>query len=250
MSKIRVLGFAVSLLLILILTAVFKLTIHLNVATVALIYLLTVVGTSAFWGYLPGILAALFSGLLFNYYFLPPFGTLYIAAPENWTAFVVYLVCAWAVSHLTADIHQKKIRLNQLNAQMQTISGITESYLTAEKISESMLHSAVEKLRESFGARYCAAGFFFPDGRRNFAASGQGPEVWKADSPKSIVDLAAEAGLEYRYEIVHLNNQTVAVLLTSSDLSDSHVRRLALLLLALLQISSPADCYQGGMSLI
>ena len=69
------------------LTATFKLlNAHINAATVALAFLLVVLFVATWWGARPAVVASVLSLLCFNFFFLPPFGTLTVEAPDNWIA--------------------------------------------------------------------------------------------------------------------------------------------------------------------
>src|SRR5205823_4427597 len=78
---------AVSLLLLL--------RVHLNLTSAALALLLVVTACAVRWGPGPGVAAAIFSGLCFNFFFIPPVYTFNIAHPQDWTAFLVF--CATAL---------------------------------------------------------------------------------------------------------------------------------------------------------
>src|ERR1044071_2643354 len=106
----KILGTLASLAIISLLTGLFHVVVHINAITVALLYLLTVIASSAFLGYWPGFVSALTSALFLNYFFLPPPGTFYIASPENWVAFFVYFISSFMVSHLTADLHARNLQ--------------------------------------------------------------------------------------------------------------------------------------------
>ncbi|HEX8687203.1 MAG TPA: DUF4118 domain-containing protein, partial [Pyrinomonadaceae bacterium] len=55
---------------------------HINAATVALALLLVVLFVATWWGSRPAVAASLLGVLCFNFFFLPPFGTLNVAAPD------------------------------------------------------------------------------------------------------------------------------------------------------------------------
>jgi two-component system, OmpR family, sensor histidine kinase KdpD len=73
-----------------------------DVTTVALSYLLLlliVAASSRLWVAMTVSLAA---ALAFNFFFLPPVGTLAIADPQNWMAFVTFLVVSLVASRLSS----------------------------------------------------------------------------------------------------------------------------------------------------
>jgi len=73
---------------------------RVNPTTVALTFLVGVLIVSANWGLRPAVFMALVATLAFNYYFLPPVGTLTIADPQNWVALFAFLVTAIIASQL------------------------------------------------------------------------------------------------------------------------------------------------------
>ena len=75
---------------------------HLNATTVALALLLVVLFAATMWGRLPALGASVVAMLCFNFYFLPPIGTLTIADPQNWIALAAFFTTALTVGQLSA----------------------------------------------------------------------------------------------------------------------------------------------------
>jgi len=78
-----------------------------NATTVALLMLLLVLGAATTWGLAEAIFTSVLSVLGFNFFFLPPIGTLTIADPENWIALFAFLVTAVTVSQLSAQAKRR-----------------------------------------------------------------------------------------------------------------------------------------------
>src|ERR1700730_6763041 len=57
-----------------------------NSTTVALTFLLAILGVATAWGLLEAIVSSVAGMLCFNFFFLPPIGTFTIADPQNWVA--------------------------------------------------------------------------------------------------------------------------------------------------------------------
>ena len=74
---------------------------ELRTATVALALLLVVVFVADVWGLRPALLASMLAVLAFDYFFLPPFGTLDVANPQDWVALGAFLVTAVTVGQLS-----------------------------------------------------------------------------------------------------------------------------------------------------
>ncbi len=77
--------------------------VNVNSVTVALTFLLVVLGVATRWGLLEAIAASIAGMLCFNYFFLPPIGTLTIADPQNWIALFAFVVTAVIASHLSSS---------------------------------------------------------------------------------------------------------------------------------------------------
>jgi len=79
-----------------------------NGATVALAFLLVVLivaATSRFWAAALTSLAAL---ICFNFFFIPPIGTLTVADPENWVALAAFLAVSLVGSNLSSAIRERE----------------------------------------------------------------------------------------------------------------------------------------------
>jgi two-component system sensor histidine kinase KdpD len=84
-------------------TFLYKLAVtDINSTTVSLSFLLVVLAASSAYGLGPGILASIAGMFCFNFFFLPPFGTLTIHGSQNWVALFVFLVTAVTASELSS----------------------------------------------------------------------------------------------------------------------------------------------------
>jgi two-component system sensor histidine kinase KdpD len=66
----------------------------LGEGVIALLYLVPISWCTARWGRGPGIATAILSGLAFNFFFIPPFYTLYIGSLEGWLLLGIFLAVA------------------------------------------------------------------------------------------------------------------------------------------------------------
>ena len=73
-----------------------------SATTVALTLLLVVLGTATNARLPIAILVSVAAMLAFNFFFLPPVGTLTIANPQNWIALIAFLIVAVIASNLSA----------------------------------------------------------------------------------------------------------------------------------------------------
>src|SRR5918993_769946 len=130
------------------LTATFKLlNAHINAATVALAFLLVVLFVATWWGARPAVVASLLSVLCFNFFFLPPFGTLTVAAPDNWIALFAFLLTAITVGQLSANA---KRRTEEAEAGRQEIERLYQELRDAfERASHAEALRQSEKLKSA-----------------------------------------------------------------------------------------------------
>lgn len=80
---------------------------QINPTTAALALLLVVLYIATRFGSRPAVLAAMAGVLCFNFFFLPPIGTLAIAEPENWVALAAFLITAVTAGELSARARRR-----------------------------------------------------------------------------------------------------------------------------------------------
>lgn len=101
-------GFFVAVLAIGVATGGLRLfRIHVNTTTVALAFLLIVLFVAARFGSRPAIAASIVGVICFNFFFLPPVGTLTIADPDNWIALAAFLITAVTAGELSARARRR-----------------------------------------------------------------------------------------------------------------------------------------------
>jgi K+-sensing histidine kinase KdpD len=114
---------------------------RINSTTIALAMLLVVLFVAAYWGARPAIVASVLGVLCFNFFFLPPIGTLTIADPDNWLALLAFLITAVTAGQLSA---REKRRAEEAEAGRREIERLYDELRSAfERASHA------EALRES-----------------------------------------------------------------------------------------------------
>jgi two-component system, OmpR family, sensor histidine kinase KdpD len=78
-----------------------------NATTVALTFLLVVLVTAATSRLRVAVIVSIAAMLSFNFFFLPPVGTLTIADPQNWVALFVFLAVSLVASNLSATARER-----------------------------------------------------------------------------------------------------------------------------------------------
>jgi two-component system, OmpR family, sensor histidine kinase KdpD len=69
--------------------------------SLGVVYLVAVSGVSIFWGFRLGLLTALLSALAFNFFHIPPVGSVTVADSENWVVLATFLVVALFASSIS-----------------------------------------------------------------------------------------------------------------------------------------------------
>ena len=120
---------------------------YVNTATVAFAFLLVVLFVATWWGSRPAVAASLFGVLSFNFFFLPPFGSLHVAALDNWIALAAFLITAVTVGQLSA--HAKR-RAEEADAGRREIERLYEELRDAfERASHAEALRQSEKLKSA-----------------------------------------------------------------------------------------------------
>ena len=94
---------------------------RVNQTTVALSFLLAILAVSAVWGIAVSAFMSIAAMLAFNYYFLPPIGTLTIADPQNWVALFAFLVTSITGSQLSSRIRKEADEAHQRRREVERL---------------------------------------------------------------------------------------------------------------------------------
>jgi two-component system, OmpR family, sensor histidine kinase KdpD len=124
--------------------------IHVNPTTVALTFLLLVLVVSTFWGLACAIFLAVVATLAFNFYFLPPIGTLTIADPQNWAALFAFLVTAVIAGELSERARRETANANQRRRDVERLYSLSQRLLATDNVSE-LLNAIPVHLCQIFG---------------------------------------------------------------------------------------------------
>jgi two-component system sensor histidine kinase KdpD len=130
---------------------------HINAATVALALLLVVLFVATWWGARPAVVASLLGVLCFNFFFLPPFGTLTVDEWDNWIALVAFLVTAVTVGQLSAHAKRRteeadagRREIERLYAELQDAferASHAEALKQSEKLKSALLDAVTHDIR-------------------------------------------------------------------------------------------------------
>jgi two-component system, OmpR family, sensor histidine kinase KdpD len=204
-----------------------KLTLELgpiaNASTAAFSFLIIVLLSAVFGDFLVAFFTSIAASLCFDYYFLPPFGTFYIASFSDWISLAAFLSTSVIISHLTASAVDNKTRTNILNKSLEQLKEFGERLLSMQNDDLTLSEIAKEAL-SVFSLEYCSI-HVYGDGKwRHFtgsAASNVSQEVENylkvfKDHPIDVMDLVEENMLGVRYSRISKGKEAFALLAVKS----------------------------------
>jgi two-component system sensor histidine kinase KdpD len=125
---------------------------HVNPTTVALTFLVAVLLVSAYWGLRYAIVLALGATAAFNFYFLPPIGTLNVADPQNWIALFAFLITALVASNLAEHARRDAEAAKQRRREVELLYDLSQRLLASENELE-LLNALPLYVQEIFSIR-------------------------------------------------------------------------------------------------
>ena len=148
---------------------------HVNPTTVALVLLLLVLFVATAWGSKPAILASLLGVACFNFFFLAPFGTFSIAEPENWIAFIAFVITAVTAGQLSARARQRAEEANAARTEVERLyhelqdsferSSQAKALKQSERLKSALLDAVTHDLRTPLTAIKASATTLLDDQR-------------------------------------------------------------------------------------
>jgi K+-sensing histidine kinase KdpD len=130
---------------------------HINPTTVALGFVVIILLVATAWGSAPAVVTSLIGIVCFNFFFLPPFGTFAIRDPDNWIAFVAFMVTAITVGQLSARVKRRaeeaehaKQEVERLYYELQDSferSSQAKALKQSERLKSALLDAVTHDLR-------------------------------------------------------------------------------------------------------
>src|SRR5208337_1190062 len=129
LSRWQILRFATAAGMVLAIVLIFRRGAPADATSAALIFLLAILYVSAIWGLRVSIFMSVLATLAFDYYFLPPVGTLTIADPQNWVALAAFLITAITASRLSEQARQRARDANRRRQEIERLYAFTQQML-------------------------------------------------------------------------------------------------------------------------
>jgi len=147
---------------------------EVNPTTVALSFLLVVLGVASRWGLTVATTTAVVATLAFNYYFLPPIGTFTIADPQNWIALLAFLISAILASRLSERARRETLNATRRRKEVERLYSLSQQLLATDNVME-LLNSIPSYVRDAFGLT--AAAMYLPKRREVYRTGFDHPEL-------------------------------------------------------------------------
>src|SRR5437870_11305555 len=126
-----------------------------NSTTIAMTYLLATLGVATWWGLFEAIVASVASMLCFNFFFLPPIFTLYLADTQNWVTLFVFLVTAVVASQLSTSARQRALEATRRQVEMERLYELSRALMLVDKQS-STAGQISQRIAQVFGVNAVA----------------------------------------------------------------------------------------------
>src|SRR5262249_48724241 len=111
------------------LTFVFGVVVPVNATTVGFAYLIAIFLIAASWGLAQSIVASVTATACFNYFFLPPVGTLRIAEAENWVALGAFLTSSLIASQLSDRAKRRAEEATNRQLEVEQLYALSRSLM-------------------------------------------------------------------------------------------------------------------------
>lgn len=164
----------------------------LDLGNVALLYLLPVMAAASLFGLRTGLFAGIASSLAYNFFFLPPTGTLSVNNPENVVSIFVLLGVAAATSQLTSRVRAQADMAAASARANATLAGFLHR-LTAVKTAAEAARIIADDVRRLFDVEVL---LLTPEG----SGDGGGLSVLAATRPDYRLDTVDMAAAQWAFD--------------------------------------------------
>src|SRR6202166_822670 len=165
---VRLLHFAVALGLVIVIVVVYRKVFAVNQTTVALTFLLAILTVSTAWGFAASAFMSIAAMLAFNYYFLPPFGTLAVADPQNWVALFTFLATSLIASKLSERARREAQEARRRRNEVERLYAFSQHLLVSGNVI-TLLNAIPNHIVDTFAV---GAAALYLENKRKFYNSG------------------------------------------------------------------------------
>src|SRR5262245_20321268 len=207
-------------------TTAYTAVVRVNPTTIALSYVVVILLIATAWGIAESTIASVAAMLCFNFFFLPPVGTLTIADPQNWVALLAFLATAIIASQLSGRARSRNIEVVNRQRDLERLYALSRALLLSEH-RESPPGTIAHHIADAFALP--AVGVY--DQRTDrLAWAGQveptGSDAKLRDVARRGIQIEDPTGL--KVVAIQLGGRSVgSVAILDSDLTDTVVNSIA-----------------------
>jgi two-component system sensor histidine kinase KdpD len=117
-------------------TFVFFRVIPVNPTTAGFLYLVAILLIATNGGLVESTIASVAAMLCFNFFFLPPVGTLTIADPQNWVALFAFLATSLTASQLSARAKRRAVEAEERRGEVERLYALSRGMLLIDNSHE------------------------------------------------------------------------------------------------------------------
>ena len=127
---------------------------RLNEAHVALVYLLVVLGSSAYAGRTLGLVVAATAFMLFDWFFLPPYGTLVVANPLDWLVLLAFLGTSGVAAQLLYRAQMQASAAEARGVEIDRLAIVGAETLNAGRAQDALM-AITDVIRATLDVEWC-----------------------------------------------------------------------------------------------
>jgi two-component system sensor histidine kinase KdpD len=206
----------------------------LSSATTALVLVVPVIIGVVTGGFASGVISVVAGFLVYDYFFIKPYLTLWVGAPENWAALGVYLVVMVPVARVVAGMNLARARELRQSKQLRELFELSD-LLVEDKPLDVLLTVIVTAFADVCGARQVA--LFLPGNQRLELAASAGEPLSDEQLrdllpvPGSLMSLKPHSPERTSLTVLALaaSGRPVGLLALSADAAARHEREPLLL---------------------
>lgn len=151
-SVIRpIVRYGAGIAIILVITCLFRLGMQVNATTAGFTFLLAILSGSAVWGLGVSAMMSVAATAAFDYFFLPPVGSMDIADPQDWMALSAFLITAVLGSSLSARAQNRAMEAERQRQELQRLYELSQRLLSEASLME-LSRAIPQRILESFKA--------------------------------------------------------------------------------------------------
>ncbi len=142
---------------------------HLSTTIPALVFVLPVLVGVVIGGPIPGVAGALAGFLCYDLFFLPPYNTLTVRSPQDWTALGVYVVVVLIVSQVVAKLRTAREQAERRTEESERLYELSQALIGDLTLSQLLSH-IVTTVQSVFAPRWTALVLPTSDGAEHESA--------------------------------------------------------------------------------